>query len=52
MNRIDPNFKNNSIFEQENKEFINELFEVLFDGADINSETDSVPDLSILDKVR
>jgi hypothetical protein len=52
MNRIDPNFKENSIFEQENKEFINEFLLELFDRSDIDSDTDSVPDLSILNKVR
>ena len=46
MNRIDPNFKENSIFEQENMEFINELFEELFDRGDVNEGTDKVPDLN------
>jgi hypothetical protein len=46
MNRIDPNFKNNSIFEQENKEFVNELLSELFDCNEITEDTDKVPDLS------
>ena len=52
MNRTDPNFKEQSVLEMENLEFVNELFDNLFDGAPIDSDTDKVPDLSILDAVR
>ena len=52
MKRIDPNFKEQSVLEMENLEFVNELFDNLFDGAPVDSDTDKVPDLSILDTVR
>ena len=45
MNRIDPNFKDNSIFEQENKEFVNEFLLELFDRNEITEDTDRIPDL-------
>ena len=48
MKRIDPNFKEHSVLELENLEFVNELFDNLFDGAPVDSETDKVPDLSMV----
>jgi hypothetical protein len=45
MNRIDPNFKENSVIEQENIDFINEMFEELFDFGEVHSGMDEVPDL-------
>jgi hypothetical protein len=49
MKRIDPNFKQQTLLEQENLEFIDELFTNLFDNNDISSDSDKIPDLSILD---
>jgi hypothetical protein len=50
MKRIDPNFKQQTLTEQENLEFIDELFTNLFDNNDISSDSDKIPDLSILDR--
>jgi hypothetical protein len=50
MKRIDPNFKQQTLLEQENLEFIDELFTNLFDNNDISSDSDKIPDLSILDR--
>ena len=52
MNRTDPTFKDKAITTQENIEFLNELFDALFDFDDTNGEMDKVPDLGILDRVR
>ena len=46
MNRINPNFKEQSLIEQENLEFIDELFDSLFDNDDLSANTDKIPDLS------
>jgi hypothetical protein len=46
MNRINPNFKEQSLIEQENLEFIDELFDNLFDNDDLSSDSDKIPDLS------
>ncbi len=46
MNRIDPNFKEKSVIKQEDIDFLNEMFDELFDIADVHSDTDKVPDLS------
>ena len=40
------------MIEQEDLDFLDEMFAELFDCDDISSDSDSVPDLSILDKVR
>ncbi len=50
MKRIDPNFKEQTLVEQENLEFIDELFTNLFDNNDFSSDSDKIPDLSILDR--
>jgi hypothetical protein len=52
MKRIDPNFKEKTVIEQENLDFLDEMFAELFDCDDVSSDSDSVPDLSILDRVR
>jgi hypothetical protein len=52
MKRIDPHFKEHAVLEQENIEFVNELFDALFDFDDTNGDMDKVPDLGILDRVR
>jgi len=52
MNRTDPTFKENAVITQENIEFLNELFDALFDFDDTNGDMDKVPDLGILDRVR
>jgi hypothetical protein len=44
MKRIDPNFKQQTLTEQENLEFIDELFNQLFDNDDITSDYDKIPD--------
>jgi hypothetical protein len=46
MKRIDPTFKAQSVIEMENLDFLNEMFDELFDIADVHSDTDKVPDLS------
>jgi hypothetical protein len=46
MKRIDPNFKEQSLIDQENLEFLDELFSNLFDNDDISSDCDQIPDLS------
>jgi hypothetical protein len=46
MSRTDPNFKEKSLTEQEDIDFIDEMFDELFDTADVHSDTDKVPDLS------
>lgn len=52
MNRTDPTFKENAVITQENIEFVDELFDALFDFDDTNGDMDKVPDLGILDRVR
>ena len=42
--RINPNFKREVLSEEETKEFLDEMFEELFDLAPISSDTDKVPD--------
>jgi|LauGreDrversion4_2_1035121.scaffolds.fasta_scaffold38127_9 hypothetical protein len=46
MNRTNPTFKEHAVIDQENLDFLNEMFEELFDTADVHSDTDKVPDLS------
>jgi hypothetical protein len=48
MKRIDPNFKEQTVIAQEDLEFIDELFDNLFDGAPVDSDTDKVPDLGMV----
>jgi hypothetical protein len=48
MDRTDPNFKEQTVIAQEDLEFIDELFDNLFDGAPVDSDTDKVPDLSMV----
>ncbi len=45
MNRVDPNFKANSVIDQENIDFLNEMFSELFDFGEVHSGMDEVPDL-------
>lgn len=49
MKRIDPNFKFATLSDEEANSFLDELFTELFDSDDL-SETDQIPDLSILDR--
>ena len=51
MKRIDPHFKTQSVIDLENQEFLDEMFEELFDCGDVDSETDKVPDLPQLAKL-
>ena len=44
MNRINQNFKEKSVIEQENIDFINEMFDELFDAGEVHSDMDEVPD--------
>jgi hypothetical protein len=52
MKRTDPTFKEQTVIDQENIDFLDEMFAELFDCGDVSSDSDIVPDLSILDKVR
>jgi hypothetical protein len=49
MNRTNPNFKEQTLIDQDNLDFLDELFSNLLDQDDITSEYDKTPDLSILD---
>jgi hypothetical protein len=49
MNRTNPNFKEQTLIDQDNLDFLDELFDNLFDSDDLSSEQDKTPDLSILD---
>ena len=46
MNRTDPTFREQTSFAQQDLDFIDELFDNLFDNDDITSEFDKIPDLS------
>jgi hypothetical protein len=46
MKRIDPNFKEQTVIDQENLDFLDEMFEMLFDRDDVSENSDKVPDLS------
>jgi hypothetical protein len=46
MNRTDPTFREQTSFAQQDLDFIDELFDSLFDSDDITSEFDKIPDLS------
>ena len=50
MNRTNPNFKEQTLINQDNIDFLDELFNNLFDNDDITSESDTIPDLSIPDR--
>jgi hypothetical protein len=49
MNRTDPTFREQTSFAQQDLDFLDELFDDLFDQGDISSDTDKVPDLGLLD---
>jgi hypothetical protein len=49
MNRTDPTFREQTSFAEQDLDFIDELFENLFDNDDLSSDSDAIPDLSILD---
>jgi hypothetical protein len=51
MQRTNPNFKQHFISDMEKEEFIDELFNNLFDLAPIDSDSDKVPDFRILTRV-
>jgi hypothetical protein len=40
----------NSLISDENLNFLDELFNNLFDSDDLSSESDAIPDLSILNR--
>ena len=50
MRRIDPNFKEQTLSLIEQDEFIDELFNQLFDSDDLSSESDRIPDLGAFDQ--
>jgi hypothetical protein len=50
MKRIDPTFKEQTLINQDNIDFLDELFNNLFDSDDLSENTDKIPDLSILDR--
>jgi hypothetical protein len=50
MNRSNPNFKEQTLIDQDNLDFIDELFSNLFDTDDISSDSDAIPELSIPDR--
>lgn len=53
MQRTNPNFKEQTVSAEELNSFLDELFANVTDFGDINSDTDKVPDLSVMNaKVR
>jgi hypothetical protein len=46
MNRTDPTFREQTNSAQRDLEFIDELFDNLFDNDDLSSDSDKIPDLS------
>jgi hypothetical protein len=46
MNRTDPTFREQTNFAQQDLDFIDELFDNLFDNDDLSANTDKIPDLS------
>ena len=50
MNRTDPNFRFATLSDEETESFLDDLFTNLFDSDDLSSDTDKIPDLSILDR--
>ncbi len=49
MNRTDPTFREQTNFAQQDLDFIDELFDSLFDNDDLSSDSDKIPNLSNLD---
>jgi hypothetical protein len=49
MNRTDPTFREQTNFAQQDLDFLDELFDSLFDNDDLSSEHDKIPDLSNID---
>ena len=49
MNRSDPTFREQTLIAQDNIDFLDELFNNLLDNDDLSSDSDKIPDLSILD---
>ena len=50
MRRIDPNFKLQTVQSDQNLDFIDELFDNLFDNDDISENTDKIHDLGTFDR--
>jgi hypothetical protein len=50
MNRTNPNFKEQTLIDQDNLDFLDELFNNLFDNDDLSENSDKIPNLSILDR--
>ncbi len=50
MNRTDPTFREQSLIAQDNIDFLDELFENLFDNDDLSSDSDKIPDLGTFDR--
>ena len=48
MKRTNPTFKEQTLTEEETLEFIDDLFNNLFDNDDISTDYDQIPDLSAL----
>jgi hypothetical protein len=49
MNRTDPTFREQTNFAQQDLDFLDELFDNLFDSDDLSADSDKIPDLSNLD---
>jgi hypothetical protein len=45
MNRTNPTFKEHAVIDQENIDFLDEMFSELFDFGEVHSGMDEVPDL-------
>ena len=50
MKRIDPTFREQTNLAQQDLDFINELFDNLFDNDDISNDCDKTPDFRTLDR--
>lgn len=50
MERINPNFKREVLSETEIKDFLDEMFDELFDLAPVHSDTDKIPTLKAFGK--
>jgi hypothetical protein len=44
MKRTDPTFKEQTVIDQENIDFLDEMFAELFDCGEVHSDMDEVPD--------
>jgi hypothetical protein len=51
MNRTNPNFKEQTLIAQDNLDFIDELFNNLFDNDDISNDSDRIPDISDIERL-